>query len=247
MAALAGGLIGAWALRVAREGSAHVAALRDRAGIETCTHAGQTWLRGACADRALWLLLAAVPGGERFVVDDAGRCRVPGRSLPTAQLPPGPWHPLRDRAAVALPVPALPAALPPRAALTIVRGGDVAAANGLRCALADLARWIDDAAEVRMRGLRFAANARGDAFVHGTPLPPLAGTPFVVAAGIALPAGHRFEPAVPPAIVAAHLALMPDDVALCSAHGAWVVLRAEHFVALTRSAVRTTTAELARG
>lgn len=240
-------LIATWALRVATGSRRGIAALRDRDGIEVCEQGAHVWLRGARADASLWRALAAVPGGERFVVDAGGACRAPGSRLPTGQLPGGPWIELREASRVEFAMPALPGELPAPLSLAVVRGGALAEPSLLRCRLGALARWVDEAAEVRMNGLRFVASAQGEAFVHGLPMPPLPGAPFVVTDGIAVPAGCRLALELPPTLLSAKCRLADGDLLVVAVDGSGMLLPGVRFVALTRSAVRATMAVVARG
>lgn len=243
----AGELIETWALRVAAAARHGVATLRDRDGIEVSVDGAHVWLRGTRADATTWQALAAVADSERFVVDAHGDCRAPGSRLPATTLPRGPWVRLRDWSRVAFATPALAGTLPAPVPLALERDTAVAEPSVLRCRLVALARWADDAADVRLRCLRFAANVAGDALVHGLPTPPLPGEPFVVSAGIAVPAGWRLANALPPALLAAKLALGDGDLAVLAIDGSCTILRSTRFVQLARSAVRATLAEVARG
>jgi hypothetical protein len=240
-------VLGAWAVRLPADAAAHAAGLRLVDGVRWCVDGSAIWLAGDRADAGLLRVLAALPGAERFLVDGHGRCRALGCHLPTARLPEGPWLPLRDRVVPALPTPALPAAVPVRCPLRVVRGGLPATANVLWTSLVALQAWVGTAPVVWLRTLRFAA-ARGDrALLHGPALPPLPGPVAVEQDGVAVPAGHRLEPDCPRPLVAAVLRLQPLDLASFAVDGGCTIIRADAFVVLSRSAVRKTLAQVARG
>lgn len=243
----AGGLVSQrWAMRVPGESRRHIGALRRFADV--LVHDGdELWLRGEVATPAVARALAMLPGAERFVVDDDGCCRAPGGRLPRALLPEGPWRALRDHAAIELAAPALPATGVVPATLTVVAGGGVAEPDVLATSLADLLRWADTALALRLRRLRFAADADGGALVHGQPLPPLPGPVWVACDGVALPAGSRLEPPLPPKVLARQLALRPGDLACFAPDGTVQIVPDEAFVHLSRSALRATLAEVPRG
>lgn len=240
-------ITGVWAARLPGSARERLAALRQCDGLQVQEVAADIWVRGVDATPALQVLLQALPGAERFVVDEKGLCRLPGLHLPAAQLPAGPWQELRDFVGIVLPKAALAAARPDPMVLTLARCTTPEVPSVLQTTLRALLRWVDAAAAVRMRGLRFAAASDGRVLVHGQPLPPLAGNVFVEAQGLVVPAGHAIVPPCSASLVAARLGLDVGDLALFAVDGSCVRVRASDFVALTRAAVRITAAEVARG
>ena len=246
-----------WALRLPRSGAASLDALRLVDGVRVHDAGEVLWLCGDRADAALLLQLAAVPGAERFVVDGDGRCRRPGRHLPIARLPRGPWGTLRERVGVELPVPALPAVSALRVPIGLVRYEYASIAprddarswqpNVLRTDLATLARYVETAAAARLQPLCLAVHRDGSALVHGAPLLPLPGEVAIERDGIVVPVGYRLDPACPTGLVANLLALEPGDLACFLGTGGCTIVRAAAFVALTRSAVRLTLARSDNG
>lgn len=242
---------GAWALRLPASSSPAAAALRTRTDVFVCDAPDGCWLRGERVDRELRRLLARLPGGEPFERLADGRVVRPGGRVPAATMPAGPWLAIAARFAPALPVAALPAVAPTGVLVRLVRAtaGDAGASEfeatgvpALATTIGELRAWCDHAPQLRCRGLVFATAADGRTLVVGAPLPPVRGDVLVVVDGIVVPAGHVLAPACPPALLRAHLALAPGDLALLQTDGRCVLLPASAFVAMTRSAVRATAA-----
>tara|TARA_R110002072_G_scaffold67163_2_gene164975 strand:+ start:15825 stop:16577 length:753 start_codon:yes stop_codon:yes gene_type:complete len=237
---------GGWAVRLAADRIDVASRLRCHNGIELLIAQPFVWLRGQRADAALGALLDGLPGGERFDVDAQGRCRVPGRYLPEAQLPDGNWCAIDIAIPVDLPATRMPATLTDRVRLRIVRGGSAGVATLLCTEMALFAGWVANAATVRFARLRMAVDRRGRVLVHGDPLPPLPGEVAVVRDGVAVAAGYRLEPAVAPDLAAKVLSLAEGDLAWFAQDGSCTQVTAEQFVAVRRSAVRSTMNERER-
>jgi hypothetical protein len=236
-----------WAVRLPAHAMPQAARLRLVAGVQFCIAEDALWLQGVGADALLWHALATLPGGQRYLADAAGACREPGRLLPTARLPEGPWQSLAASIEPVLPPPALPARIGDRVSLRVVRGAEPMAANVLYTALAPLAAWVGRTPVVWLHSLRFAVAAAKQVLVHGAVLPPLPGRVAVEQHGVALPAGCRFEPDCPRSLVAEVLGLQAMDLACFDAEGVCTLVRAGDFAMLTRSAVRQTLAVVGNG
>lgn len=222
------------------------ASLRRLPGLEVAEEADAVWLRAPADDETLNRLLRALPG-QRFRLIDGDQLVPWGKRVPTERLPRLDWRPLAEWSAIALPVAALPAPITSRVALQLVRGGPEQPPAAL---LADWQEWSSyatGAAEVRLRPLAFALSGPQEsvqrAFIIGNPLPPLAGRPYTVADGIAVPCGWTFSPAVGGGVIRKLVALAKGDVALFDVDGTFERIAAEHFVPAGRGAVR----ESARG
>jgi hypothetical protein len=216
------------------------AGLRLAAGLRLCRDDAVVWIVGERLDASVRRALLALPHGELFEVGADGACRVPGRRLPAARLPQGPWTPLSANHEIEPGVPALPAERPAAARLHVVRDGGERVANVLVTSLQAFHAWVGTAAYVRLQPLRFVANTQGAVLVHGLPLPSLPGDVAVEESGIVVPAGHRLEPDVPRQLVAAALHLDPGDLAVFTVEGSCTFVRKAAFVPASRSAVRAT-------
>jgi hypothetical protein len=234
-----------WALRLDIAWGEAAAALRQRAGVAGCLVDDELWLRGEAMDEGLERALRKT-GGERFTIGEGGRTltRV-DELIPCGRLPDEPWVALATLLEVAAPTAALSGLTQDRLELRLVRGGAERLANVLITTLAEWVEFAMSAAEVRLRPLRFAATQDGRCLIHGTPLPPIAGTRFVELAGVALPCGFELEPPVGGAVVASAIGLEPGDVAAFDESGAYERVPAGAFVRARRSAARLTARKLA--
>ncbi len=238
-----------WAIRLARADAATLGPLRLLPGCEAGEDGGSVWVRGPAGDAALDVRLAALPADDRFEWRPPARLRRLPDHIPAHTLPPIAWHPLAVWLAVAWPAAADPPSGAPsgRATLRLVRGGDEQAPELLRARWSDWVTFAAGAAQVRLAPLQFAVTAAGEVCVRGRPLPPVPGERFVLHGRVAVPTGWRWEPAVPPAVLAAKFGLGPDALALWSTDGGVRRFTGEEWVAAARSAVRATTAALAGG
>jgi hypothetical protein len=101
--------------------------------------------------------------------------------------------------------------------------------------------WVTygtDAPQVRLNRLRFAVSSDERVIVQGSPLPPLPGERFYERAGVALPCGWGWSPAIEPDLLRTAWKLGPHDLALVRPDGSWEHIRGEQFVRATRSAIR---------
>ena len=228
-----------WAVRLdpARAGAA--GGLRLRPGVLARLAADGLWVRGEASDDDLLRALRKL-GVERYAVGGDGALTRVGERVPCGRLPAGDWLPLARVLVPAAPPAALPAAAVPAVPVRLVRGGPSAEANVLRTTLAAWADWARQASQVRLRVLRFAADALGRVLVHGSPLPPLPGERFVEDRGVVVPCGWRWRPGVEAGVLAKVLAVAEGDLAFLGEAGDCRVVAGTSFVAATRSAARRT-------
>jgi len=235
---------GPWAVRLSASNAAAAAAIRRWPAVYARTEAnGEVWLRGRDLTEALDLELRKLPGAERFTLasDDQSTWITPlGKRIPAGTLPDDDWHPIAEWCRTTLPTSALPAVVPGRVPLTLVRS-DVPAEPGVLVAtLDDWLAWAVDAPLVRLRCLSFAASSDGRVVVRGSPLPPIPGVQYVERQGVAVPAGYVLRPAVDPATIHAVLMTCETDLAVFATDGTWDRIDAGQFVAASRAAARAT-------
>jgi hypothetical protein len=185
-----------WAICIAQEDAASLAALRLMGGIEVAEDGSQIWLRGQRADERFEARLAGLPAREKYEWLPSNQLRPVDRRIPSARLPELPWQALNVWLQVSLPTPALAAIHPPTTPLRLVRSTHEQEPELLLTRLEELRAFAAGAAKVRLDRLQFAADAQGAVIVRGQPLPPLPGRRFVLHAGVAVPAGFAWEPAV---------------------------------------------------
>lgn len=238
-------------VKIDREHARQLAALRRLARLEVAEQADVIWLRAPADDDALDRLLRALPG-QRFQLLDGDQLVPSGKRVPSDRLPRLAWQPIAEWSAIAPPVAAIPAMVSSRIALRLVRGGPEQPPAAL---LADWQEWLRyaiAAPEVRLRPLAFALSAPQEshphepaqrAFLVGSPLPPLAGHPYTLDEGIAVPCGWTFSPAAGGAVIREVLRLLEGEVALFGVDGSFERIAGEHFVRASRSAVRESASE----
>src|SRR5262249_44674594 len=101
-----------------------------------------------------------------------------------------------------------------------------------------LYRWLTygtGAPQMRLDRRGFAVSSDERVIVHGSPLPPLQGERFYEGAGVALPCGWGWSPAIEPELLQRAWKLGPRDLALVRPDGTWEHIRGEQFVRATRS------------
>jgi hypothetical protein len=238
-----------WAAQLPRDAAA-VATFWNVADAEVCEATESLWLRGRHWDDTLELRLRKISGAAVFRIDDDGLLTPGGCLLPTARLPAGPWRALKCWLEVHLPPAKWPGAVAARAAVGIERVAQRASgakpATAMLVPLDRFALYVDAAPQVRLRRWSFAANDAGNVLVRGTPLPPLAGAVLFEDAGVLIPCGFAWTPAIDAASLRRVLQLGEGDLALFGETGAWQSIAADAVVAVTRSAVRATVAERQR-
>jgi hypothetical protein len=237
-----------WAICLPLDAWTTLAPLRLITGLQVAVQpqTQRLWLRGPGGDdEHLWRLLRGLPALERYEILGDHRLRRLESLIPSATLPDLEWEALSDWLQVELrPRAVAGKALGGSVPLRLTRTGQELVAELLMTRLDLWESFANNAPEVRLRPLRFAVDADRNVLIRGNPLPPLPGRHFVVLKNLAVPAGFRWEPAVSPEVVAVHLGLPPEALALFFEDGTFSRLEDEQFVAATRSAVRATAHDL---
>lgn len=231
---------GPWALALPRDDAAVALALRLHSTVEVCSVGAVVWLRGRSGDEALQRQLLSLPATARYAwVPETGALRPVGSRLASERLPAEGWTPLRAWAVVQWPSATLPAQVPPRVSLRLVRTSRPRPANAWLGRLNDLAEWAGRAPQVRLERLRCATCADGRTLVLGVPTPSLPGRTCVEESGIVIPAGMECCPHMTSGALRRTFGMAEGAVLLWDEAGARL-LPEELFVPATRSAVRTT-------
>jgi len=226
-----------WAICIAREDAASLAALRLTSGIEAAEDRTSIWLRGKRADERLAAALASIPARARYEWFPSGQLRQMHQRIPSGRLPELRWQSLNTSLRVEMPVAAMPADLPRPMSLRLVRSVHEREPELLATSLDELIAFSKMAAQVRLDRLQFAVNAEGQALVRGRPLPALPGRRFVIHGGVAVPSGFSWEPAVNPDVLARRLGVSGDALVIWNDDGSVTRLLGEQFVPLSRSAL----------
>lgn len=226
-----------WAVRIDPAHMGAVGLLRLHKGILACEVAGNIWLSGDHLDEATELMLRKLAPAERYVVQPDGTLVPAGGQVPRGHLPKADWTPLAQWMTPRVQAAALPGDLPDRVALRLAPGGRQAEPNVLITTWDVWGVYAESAPAIRLAPLRFAGDGTR-VLIRGTPLPPLPGQPHVETAGIAVPCGWTWEPAVETTVLRSLLGLGDGDLALLSRDGEYERIPAEAFVRAERSAVR---------
>lgn len=234
-----------WAVSLALQDARHASALRLCPGVEVCVTDAGVWLRGDGSDEALHHRLRLLPGARRFVVLPDLQLQAVGTLAPKGYLPAGPWQPLRDWSQPQPPAIGQPGATPSTVQLRLVRCHEPAEPTLLLASWKDWSQYATTAPQVRLQCLAFALADDHRLLLRGSPLPPLKGERWVERAGIAVPAGWTWSPAVDALVVRQLLELEAHDLAVLHAGGVWERVAAGDFVRATRSAARNTAEQIA--
>lgn len=208
---------------------------------------GRLWLRGFLATSSFPRpVLCRLPAADCFLLDSEGRLTPLGARLPTARLPETSWFPLCDWLIPTLESPAYPPERPaPQARLQLVPNpGRPSPPNLLRASLDSWLRFCEVAPTIRLKPLRFAASARREVLVLGSPIPAIPGSAFHLDGQIALPCGWMTLPGATSEALARRFRLPPASFALLRPDGLSLILSMEHFVQASRSAARLTNEHL---
>jgi len=235
----------AWVICVAREDGGALAPLRLVRGIEVAEKDLLVWIRGSGNDEKIERLLRSLPAVARYELSSGNRLRNIELRIPSETLPALDWQPLNKWLRVQMSSSSLSHFSHDDKGfgtvhVRIVRSAEERPIDLLVTNLAEWREFALNAAEIRLRHLRFAADATGDVVVRGKPLPPLPGRQFVLHGNIAVQAGFAWEPAVSAEVLSRRLGLGADVLALLWEDGTFSRIEAEQFVPATRSAVRET-------
>jgi hypothetical protein len=232
----------AWAICVAREDAAALAALRLQRGIEVAEAPEGTWLRGQGGDDALTAMLAALPATGRYEwYPQKNRLRRLNERLSATPLPDLNWQPLREWAAVEAPLTALPASRPEAVTPTLIRSEREQEPSVILTGLAEWEAFVQTAAQVRLDRLQFAAAADGQVVIRGTPLPPVTGRRYVLHEGsVAAPAGFGWTPDVSAKVLKKLFNVSPGALVMWNDDGTITSLPEEQFIPATRRAMLAT-------
>lgn len=229
-----------WAIRMPRDSVPALALLRLLPAIEGALVGEEIWLRGDALRDDDEGLLRAVPGAERFEVNDEAELIPLGGRVPTGYLPGVAWQPLSEFARPALPLAPLASSTPALEPLVLAVDDVERPIAALLTSLASWAAYADCAPLVRLSRLSFLASSDNRVLIVGTPLPPLAGVRYWEAEGCYVAAGFHWQPAIDPLLVRRALRLDDNELAIWHADGSWERASRDDLVLARRGAVRAT-------
>jgi len=218
--------------------------LRLLEGTQVCPPGKSLWGSGLHLDEELRAVLQTLPCAERFVVSENGTITKFGERTPSGMLPDVEWTPLRDFIEPGLPVAGLSLAQIPRVPITLVRatGQQLLEPAALLVSANVAAEWAATAPQVRLDPLIFAASSDGQILFKGEPLPSLPGTRLTDQAGVLVPAGWTWSPAIDTSSLREALEVDPEELVLLTPDGEAQRISQRDFVQASRIALRVTLA-----
>ncbi|HZZ71736.1 MAG TPA: hypothetical protein VFE24_05755 [Pirellulales bacterium] len=233
----------AWAVVLTEPPSAAIGLLRTTPGIEVCACDQRIWLRGAALEAALEQRLRGLPALQRYWVAADGALTAWGQRVPHGTLPRDGWRSLLEWCALDAPAAGWPAEIAAPLRLTLVPSYRERPAGALLIDWNVWAAYAETAPKVRLEGLAFALNERRQVMVRGETLPPVPGQRLVYEAGLLVPAGMCWQPAVEAAVVRAAFGLAEGECALWLTADRWERIAPDAWCKATRSAVRASAPE----
>ena len=194
------------------------------------------WLRWPAGDEGVLRRVLPLEGAALYETRD-GLWYQPGHHLPAFDVPHDEGQPLGS---VLFPEP-VEAEPPPVLVLRpdsirLARDETPRPATGMRCGLAELARWAETATSARLARVRVARSAER-VLLLGRQLPALPNGRRLWGERVLAPLGFRPEPALPEKTLLEALGAAAGEFIVLDAEGAEVV-PADVFGPLTRAAVR---------
>ena len=200
------------------------------------------WLRYSSRDEQVTEIESHLPV-FRFRLDPDDRLIPLGKEIAVEILPSGlDWLPIDQLISWDLPVAAMSGVLPnmewPQ--LELVSGGSEQPVVGGLFQLADLAKWIDSAAQFRLKSLTYVVDMESSlVLILGEPLPPLSYQPLWQTTDILLPAGQVWSPQVTATTVRAALGAASDQLVVWLQSDDWSVIAKDAFMPVSRSSIRS--------
>ena len=228
-----------WVVTLPTAEAAALGTLRLWPGLELAQLGETLWLRGGTLTQELRAALRPLPGLVGWKVMETRLCRW-DKQVPEAILPQLTWRPLSEMLTVSLPATSAAGLLMNRTPLKLTRSAQEQSANVLLTNWETWTTWALTAPAIRVEKLRFAVEARGQAVIWGSPLPPLDGRFFSEQQGVAILCGWACEPALPAPLLREWLGLSSGDLALLEPEGPHHLIHSEQLVAASRPNIRAT-------
>ncbi|MDB4467840.1 hypothetical protein N9039_01010 [Verrucomicrobiales bacterium] len=228
--------------------AAAFALVRDIPGLEVAFSSDAVWLRDQSGDASNLQRLRALRHEAVYRTAEDEVLIPLGSRLPTARLPELlRWQGLKGWLDLKSPVAALPGLLEDSSKLSLMLQRDVVEStepNLLLAQLSDLEGYVARAADVRLKGLSFAASGDGQVLLRGCPLPPIRGCYFALGKWIAIPLGFRLSIPVRGDVVRNALGLSDGEFAVMYEDQSITRVHGDDFLSVSRSAVRLTVERL---
>ena len=216
----------------------HLGQLRLVPGLKVLVQDGLIWLRGHALDQELGLTLRKIPDSVTYSVHTSGKLTRDDETVPSAEIPEGPWQLLWDWHELKLPRAGFAARLDQPVVLRLVRSSLTTPINALRTTWKIWQQYVISAPQIRIDRFAFAMSERSEVLVRGTPLPPLPGRSYFESNGLFLPVGWRLDPDVGTAVARQVMKLDPETLAIFLDEGTFERIPQSSFVRASRAAVR---------
>ncbi len=213
--------------------------LRTEPNLEVCESAQGVWVRCKTPSEELQLRFMHLPAVQSVVTDD-GQLIERGTRVPWSYMLEGPWLPIAHWLSVNVPIAAFGGTAPLPLPLQLTPDESYRTAALLRTHRDAWISYALSSPQMRLDRLAFAAADDDTVLIRGEPLPPIAGTRFVVQGNVAVEAGWTWSPSVSVEVVEKVLNVTERQLAILSPNSEWIVVAADDFVQATRSAVRAT-------
>ncbi len=209
-----------------------LAPFRDYPGLEAAAFESSFWVKAP--EGFPW---RRVPCEAVWKMDEAGRLFPIGKQVPETRIPDIAWRPAVEALPVKLPVSGMPAKKVQSVVLRPERSSDGPAPSFMRLPWNTWRDYALEAPATRLRHWYFLRTPFEEAFVMGTPVPPLPGHAYVLQGDrFLVPEGWLFRSAFELAMLQKQLE--EGGVYLFGQDGMCESIPAEIFVPASRAAVR---------
>jgi hypothetical protein len=198
------------------------------------------WVRGIRQAEFSELRFRQIPAIYTYMVDEDDYLFGLAEITPVGKLKDLPWTSMIEFLSVDLPVSGLPCKLTEKINIKITPSDVLEKGSAL---LTDLHIWklyIETAALIRLRKLKFAMREDNKVLIIGTPLPPIPGREFYLKNDIMLPSGYNFEFNIVWDMIPEILNPDKNSIILIDTQSNCHIIAESNFVDASRSSLRLT-------
>ncbi|MEM0997035.1 MAG: hypothetical protein AAGN35_08150 [Bacteroidota bacterium] len=213
-------------------------AVRSEPQLRVAEHGGKIWLRGLPPLAKVPAHLRSLPAQTTYRLVEGDLLFAVGALTPVGTVPDGPWKTLPDYLPVERPVAAMPGKIQQKLPFRLRESDMPRKGEGIVLSLTALKAWIEQTPAHRLRDLKYAVSAHGEALVLGQPLPAQPGAELWRDGWLLLPAGYELEYPALAALISQRLNPMRDGVVRLHPDGTWEKIPWTFLQAVSRSGVR---------
>lgn len=229
-----------WIFQLSKDDYKSLATVRCVPGLQVAMEENKIWLRGINATSVPDPTLLKLPLRKTLLLDEHEHLFPTGSVTPIDKLPATNWQPVAEFITVEPPVSSLPGKTKEKISIQLKASYEERQGIALLTSLSAWKAFAENAAEVRLRALRFAVSENEEVFIIGTPLPPLPGHEYWRNENLLLPSGYDFEIPVMAKLISLKLMAEKDDVIIFDPAGNWQRIQTSYFIPTTRSSIRLT-------